>query len=90
MLRIDCPHCGPRDHTEFAYGGDANPRRPGDDAGSRAWFEFVYIRDNPRGPHDELWQHTLGCRAWIVVTRDTLTHAILGVGRPDASARTRP
>ncbi|NBQ83840.1 MAG: sarcosine oxidase subunit delta, partial [Alphaproteobacteria bacterium] len=23
MIRIDCPFCGLRDHSEFSYGGDA-------------------------------------------------------------------
>jgi sarcosine oxidase subunit delta len=28
---------------------------------------------------DELWQHVLGCRAWLLVTRDTRSHAVLKV-----------
>ena len=27
-MRIDCPYCGARDQAEFAYLGDAAPRRP--------------------------------------------------------------
>jgi len=76
MLRISCPFCGLRDHTEFTYRGDATKIRPADDAPLAQWIDFVYLRDNPRGPHREYWQHTLGCRAWIVVARDTLTHEI--------------
>ena len=34
--------------------------------------------DNPRGVHKELWFHEQGDRSWLVVTRDTLTHEILG------------
>ncbi|MCR9254809.1 MAG: sarcosine oxidase subunit delta [Alphaproteobacteria bacterium] len=80
MIRLDCPHCGPRDQTEFNYGGDGRIERPGDDASLTAWNDFVYTRDNPRGPHVELWQHTAGCRQWIKVARDTLTHEIIAVG----------
>ena len=29
-----------------------------------------------RGKHLELWQHISGCRQWIKVERDTLTHEI--------------
>ena len=82
MLIIHCPHCGPRDHTEFSYGGDATVKRPADGASVEAWSEYVYLRDNPRGAHQELWQHAQGCRAWLVVTRDTLTHAIDAVRLP--------
>ncbi|MFM8681042.1 MAG: sarcosine oxidase subunit delta, partial [Alphaproteobacteria bacterium] len=37
MLQINCPHCGPRDETEFTYRGDATVARPGPDAGIEAW-----------------------------------------------------
>jgi sarcosine oxidase subunit delta len=43
-----------------------------------AFFDYVYIRDNPAGPMRELWYHAQGCRNWIVVTRDTRTHEIFG------------
>jgi len=76
MLRICCPFCGPRDHSEFSYEGDATVRYPDLDASEEAWFEAVYLRDNPRGPHHELWQHVQGCRSVLIVERDTATHAI--------------
>ena len=41
-----------------------------------AWFDYVYLRDNPKGGTDEYWQHSGGCRAWLVVERDTLTHEV--------------
>ena len=86
-MRIPCPHCGPRSHEEFSYLGDANLRRPqapapGDDADSpatlQAFCDYVYIRENPAGAHRELWFHAMGCHAWLVVERDTRTHAITG------------
>lgn len=77
MFRIDCPICGTRDHTEFAYGGDATVVRPAmDETDPDVWFDFVFLRDNPRGPHAEYWHHVQGCRQWLVVERDTLTHAM--------------
>lgn len=79
-MRIACPHCGPRDVQEFTYLGDAGPRRPdGLAATDAAMLEYVYLRDNPRGPHEELWHHGAGCQTWLVVCRDTLTHAIESV-----------
>lgn len=84
-MRIPCPWCGERDAGEFVYGGDAGPRRPADDAPLQDWVDYVFYRDNPRGPHREYWQHVQGCRAWIVVERDTLTHAV-GGSRPAAEA----
>lgn len=80
MIRIVCPHCGLRDQTEFLYGGDATVSRPADDAPLDAWNDYVYTRENPRGLHIELWQHTAGCREWIKVLRDVTTHEIVATG----------
>lgn len=76
MLLITCPFCGPRNHTEFRYGSDASVSRPAEDAPESEWFDYVYMRDNPKGEHEEYWQHALGCRGWIRVRRDTVTHDI--------------
>ena len=61
----------------------ATPRstRPDPDAADAAerFSAYVYLRDNPAGPHDELWYHGAGCQAWLVVKRDTRTHEILDV-----------
>jgi heterotetrameric sarcosine oxidase delta subunit len=86
MLLIRCPWCGERDHTEFTYGGDATLAMPAADASLQAWLDHVYLRDNRRGPHRELWQHTAGCRAFVEVTRDTLTHEIAATA-PAGKAR---
>ena len=82
-MRIPCPYCGSRDIGEFVYRGDAAPVRPEPEAGgpetatsNAAMFAYVYLRDNPAGRHDEHWYHAQGCRNWLVVTRDTLTHDI--------------
>jgi len=75
-MRIPCPHCGDRGNEEFLYRGTAGLRRPGTDAPDTEWHDYVYLRDNPFGPHRELWQHVHGCRRWLVVTRDTRTHTI--------------
>lgn len=78
-MLIDCPVCGRRALAEFTYGGDASVVRPALDAPAEAWFEAVYLRANPRGPHLEYWHHVSGCRHWLIVERDTATHAIHAV-----------
>ena len=83
VLLIPCPHCGLRNQVEFIYGGDATLKRPAIDAPEAAWFEYAYLRDNPCGPHDELWLHSAGCRTWFKVRRDTRTHDILASARID-------
>ena len=80
-MRIQCPFCGERDLSEFSYLGAAAFTRPDPDTpqAETAFHEAVYLRDNPAGPHEELWYHASGCRSWLRVTRNTRTHEILGV-----------
>jgi sarcosine oxidase subunit delta len=76
-MRIPCPFCGSRDSREFVTRGDASPIRPeGDDAD--AMFNYLYLRDNPAGQFEELWYHAQGCRNWLRVRRDTVSHTITG------------
>ncbi|WP_020180637.1 sarcosine oxidase subunit delta [Methylopila sp. M107] len=90
-MRIACPHCGTRGVDEFSYLGDATVTRPAADATEAAFAEYVYLRENPAGSHRELWQHASGCQSWLVVTRDTRTHAIASVesARDVALARSK-
>ncbi len=82
MHRIDCPWCGVRDEAEFQYQGDATKVRPAFDAPTEDFFNYVYQRENPRGWHTEWWHHTGGCRQWVKVVRNTLTHEIASTGGP--------
>jgi len=80
-MRISCPFCGDRSSGEFSYIGAANGWRPANGSGQtpQQEFEAVYLRDNPAGPHEELWYHAYGCRSWLKVTRDTRTHEVIAV-----------
>ncbi|MBU2963021.1 sarcosine oxidase subunit delta [Citreicella sp. C3M06] len=80
-MLIPHPLLGLRDAQEFTYLGDASLlNRPdtGTDADPEAFFAYTHLRDNPAGVHRELWFHEQGDRSWLVVTRNTLTHEILG------------
>ena len=75
-MRLTCPLCGARDSREFTYLGAATLL---DRPGPEDMHAYVHLRDNPAGPHAELWQHSMGCGAWRHVTRDTTTHEVLEV-----------
>ena len=51
MLLIPCPNCGPRDETEFHYGGQAHVAYPENPAEltDREWAEYLFYRDNTKG-----------------------------------------
>ncbi|GAA3071709.1 sarcosine oxidase subunit delta [Rhizobium viscosum] len=73
---ISCPHCGVRPKEEFTIRGDASLARPTGDADAGVWYDYVYLRDNPKGRHKEYWHHSSGCRRWLIVERDTVSHAV--------------
>ncbi len=87
MHRIDCPWCGERDEAEFQYQGDAKVKRPAASANEEAFFRYVYVRDNPKGWHLEWWHHVSGCRQWVKVVRNTVTHEIATTGTPQAKLK---
>jgi sarcosine oxidase subunit delta len=81
---IHCPHCGVRPKEEFQIRGDAGLVRPAPNAPDKTWTDYVFLRDNPMGRYKELWQHVSGCRRWLIVERDTVSHQVFAVS--DAAA----
>jgi len=87
MLLIPCPFCGPRDESEFVYGGRVI-RFPAMDASAgneelheelrEEWHQVVHMRTNSRGINAEFWYHHAGCECWIEVDREATTHSITG------------
>src|SRR3954463_11789454 len=93
MLLIPCPWCGDREEIEFSYGGQAEVAYPRDPSAltDQQWAEFLFFRDNPKGPFAERWYHFAGCRRWFNAIRDTATYEFLamyrtGEPRPDLTA----
>ncbi len=91
MLLFSCPNCGPRDETEFHYGGQAHVPYPKDtDAMTdKEWAEFLFYRDNTRGDFAERWVHSTGCRQWFNMLRDTVSYEVKAV-YPMGSTRPTP
>ncbi len=81
MLSIPCPWCGPRDETEYSYGGEAHIVRPEDPQAlsDREWADYLFMRANTKGAHRERWVHSHGCRRWFNVERNTATNEIIAV-----------
>ncbi len=77
MLLLDCPNCGPRNVSEFRYGGEVNPRLrdPGTTAAD-AWTDYLYMRANVSGEQTEWWYHRNGCGLWFLAERNTLTNVV--------------
>ena len=75
MMQIACPHCGPRAQSEFVFERSVDsvvlPEAAPEDA-----MSALFTRTNPRSFDDEIWRHTYGCRAWMVIARHRVTHEI--------------
>ena len=72
-LKIPCPRCGPRDYTEFSFGGELRPLSATD---LHEDFARVYLMDNAPAVQTERWFHLFGCRRWLELRRDTRNNAI--------------
>ena len=81
MLLITCPHCGPREESEFTCGGEAHIARPlAENSLTDAEFaDYLFLRDNPKGMFLERWRHAAGCRRWFNMARDTVSHEIVEI-----------
>lgn len=79
MFLIHCPYCEEdRAEEEFHASGEAHIARPldPDACTDKEWGDYLFFRKNPRGLHHELWQHTIGCRKFFNISRDTQTYEI--------------
>ena len=59
---LTCPNCGPRDVSEYRYGGQ---------------MLAANAAGNLPRPQRERWYHRLGCRRWLVAERDVRTNIVL-------------
>jgi sarcosine oxidase subunit delta len=72
---LTCPNCGPREVTDFGYGGELSSRPTGRPS-FRELNAYNYFRRNPAGIQREWWVHRSGCRAWFIAERDTTTNQV--------------
>jgi heterotetrameric sarcosine oxidase delta subunit len=76
---LSCPHCGPREVTDFAFGGEVL-QRPLARPSFRELNAYNYFRRNVAGVQREWWYHRSGCRQWFQAERDTRTNEVLWTG----------
>lgn len=86
---LECPHCGIREVTDFAYGGEVSVR-PRETPSFRELNRYNYFRRNVAGVQREWWYHRSGCRSWFQAERDTRSNEVLRVGLPGAFGEGSP
>ena len=78
-MLIPCPHCGTRPVEEFTFLGDAAPSRAPPPTILPRWSSGTTTSTCATiraGAFDEYAHHSGGCRAWLVVSRNTETHEV--------------
>lgn len=79
MLNLPCPVCQIwAEETEFSYGGAAHMRREIQGSSDAAFEAYLFLRDNPKGPHLERWCHSAGCGKWFNLARCTASLQVFG------------
>jgi heterotetrameric sarcosine oxidase delta subunit len=79
---LDCPNCGTREVTDFAFGGEVSTR-PRSRPALRDLGTYLYFRRNVAGVQREWWHHRSGCGAWFHAERDTTTNVVLWTALPE-------
>ena len=85
MITLRCPYCRElRTEEELTCGGELGIERPSPDAATDAqWTDYLFMRVNRKGLHQEQWCCSAGCGQWFKVARHTVTHEIMEVLRFD-------
>lgn len=78
-----CPNCGPREVTDFSFGGELGARPPARPS-ERDLNAYTYMRRNVAGVQREWWYHSSGCRSWFVAERDTTSNVVSWTALPEA------
>ncbi|MGI9236265.1 MAG: sarcosine oxidase subunit delta [Woeseiaceae bacterium] len=76
MKILVCPLNGPRNISEFTYGGEYHSLPDPTQSDDRAWAEYVFFHDNKAGAVIEWWCHTASSY-WFLAERDTQTDKVL-------------
>ncbi|MGH9283599.1 MAG: sarcosine oxidase subunit delta [Acidimicrobiales bacterium] len=79
---MPCPHCGPRNVSEFRYLGEELPRPEPAGVTPGEWRSYLYTKRNPAGWTTETWFHAMGCRAFFIAERHTVTNEVRAVMLP--------
>ena len=90
MMIIPCIHCGPRNASEFRYGGESGSRPDPNRATPVEWHAYLYDKSNAAGWVTERWHHAAGCRRFFTVERHTVTNEIRAARPPGRASGDSP
>lgn len=75
MKLLNCPLNGPRNISEFSYGGEFRRMPDPSQCELRQWVEYVFFDENKAGTVIEWWYHQ-ATSYWFLAERNTVTDEI--------------
>jgi sarcosine oxidase subunit delta len=76
MKIMPCPLNGPRNISEFVWGGEVKAMPDPTACSDDEWAEYVFLEDNPAGVVREWWCH-VPTSYWFIAERNTVTDEIV-------------
>ncbi|MFO1353092.1 MAG: sarcosine oxidase subunit delta [Gammaproteobacteria bacterium] len=76
MKLLPCPLNGPRNISEFTYGGEVIAMPDPARCTSEQWADYIFNSDNSAGVVREWWCHN-ATSYWFIAERNTVTDEIL-------------
>ena len=76
MKIMNCPLNGPRNISEFAWGGEVKAMPDPLTCSDDEWAEYVFLENNTAGVVREWWCH-LPTSYWFIAERNTVTDEII-------------
>jgi len=73
---MPCPLNGPRNISEFVYGGEVTTMPDPSTCSDQAWADYVFYSDNAAGVVTEWWLHAAS-GYWFIAQRHTVSDEIL-------------
>ncbi len=76
MKIMNCPLNGPRNISEFAFGGEVVMHPDPHTCSNDEWADFVFFENNTAGVVREWWYH-MATAYWFIAERDTVSDEIV-------------
>lgn len=76
MKIMPCPLNGPRNISEFTYGGEVSAMPDPAGCSAEQWADYIFMSDNTAGVVREWWLHN-ATSYWFIAERNTATDEIL-------------
>jgi sarcosine oxidase subunit delta len=76
MKILNCPLNGPRNISEFAWGGEVKAMPDPVRCSDRVWADFVFLEPNTAGVVREWWCH-IATSYWFIAERNTVTDEVI-------------